>query len=230
VGVLLHSVHIALLVLGGAGVAVLLRPDQPRPARAIRRLRAAATNGTLVDLAYERARVALDPRPPAARPPAARVLYAVSFAGINVAVGVLANRLSGGVIPPWWSVAILGAVLVAAGLWLFGGARPGRAVAGVAAVAQVVVHAGLVLAVIYQAHRAGLKPSASLTELLFCHRAGFVPTGSQLAAAARGLDLGPAAPPTGLVSLSASLVLATSLAVATVAAWWLNLRSADERR
>ena len=217
--VLLHSVHIALLILGGIGVALLLRPAQPGHARAVRQLRAAAASGTIVELAYQRARSTMTPV--RGRPRSAAALYALSFAGISVAVGLVANRLSGGVPPTWWSVAVLAGLLFLAGTWIFRRERSTRHIAALAIIAQVVVHAGLVLSLLYEAHRAGLRATASLADLLFCHRAGLAPTGAQVASASSGIDLG-GSPTTGFISWGAAVVLVVSLAAAAAAACWLN--------
>ena len=229
VGILLHSLHIAMIVLGGAVVCVLLRATRPvgqgsaRSRRAAREraatLRAAGGPEALVAAAYATAHAELGVREVQVErlPWKARLIRAVAFAAVALDLGVVAHRLTEDGWPPLWLLGACLVVLVGLGWVVLPRSFVSAGVPSDAApawkLAALVTGSQLLLNAAFSAVALLVSGSAvDWTRVLFCYHSGKAPTAAAVNSARTALGLSaPASTGTGVLVWAAFAHLAAAV-------------------
>src|SRR5581483_8374230 len=209
----LHAVHAAVVLGGGALVWLVLQPGVAQPLR-LRRLRRAGGSDGVYALALRRARrdALLWSRPRGA----VRVQLAYSFAATMTVVVALTTRISDSRWIGWPEFALVAAVAAIAGAGLASRAFTPVRVGAIAFATEVVLHAGAVVATWVPAYLSGRARSDQLVAAFFCHRAA-VPSRT-VTAALRTIGVQPPATPTTTAFLSPAALIATVALLAAGAA------------
>jgi len=199
VGIALHLLHVAILVSGGVGVWLLIRPALTHK-RVLAELRRHAQDGTLADLAVQRA-LRTEQLPFAQPGRAVRVLHGYTLAATTVGVTAVAERVAG-IHLVTVALAAVGAVGFGGASWYFARPRSTGHVLVASAALVLLTHAALVTtAAVAAGNGVG---SRLLTTVLFCHPDGVTAPRVTLT----GVPLGRPSEPTGSLAAIALVVVA----------------------